>query len=355
MTGTNDRTRHARTGLAPRILLHDTGQVQRTGTSAGPDPVDELVARGARILVGLNTPDVLAAAQTAQIPFVALSDRALPSGAIQIIQSQHVRTAALALKATEMGIRRFALLAPKTESGRALLRTFSEVVESSGGRVVAETYYDPGQKNQRRATATIAKTMKTKPEAVFIPLSGAALTQFAPTLAAQDLWPSPWTEVSTFDPDAHQELEAWQNPDRRPVVLIALGHGLSPKRLKNAERYLQGSLLAPGFYPASVDEVGGTRRARLFSEKHTQAFGRPPGQTTAFAFDAVLVALAHLGARPNIQQDTDPAVDGNGVRGPYPVRGVTGDIVIGIDGGRIDAPVVFEVTGKTIRPLTGDQ
>jgi ABC-type branched-subunit amino acid transport system substrate-binding protein len=67
--------------------------------------------------------------------------------------------------------------------------------------------------------------------------------------------------------------------------LLATAEGASGKLLESAGRYLQGALLAPGFFPDAADPSCGP-----FVAKFAEDYGRPPGAWEAFAYEAVRAA-----------------------------------------------------------------
>src|SRR5204862_819107 len=105
--------------------------------------------------------------------------------------------------------------------------------------------YPPGA---NAFTAQVAELKRASFEAIFIPDEARRLELIAPALAAADLWPAAWGAT----------LAGPRPPGQRSVLLLSTAVGVGPALLKNAGRYVQGALLAPGFYADHQDARAGT-------------------------------------------------------------------------------------------------
>ena len=75
------------------------------------------------------------------------------------------------------------------------------------------------------------------------------------------------------------------------MLLLSTAADLSPRLLQSAGRYVQGALLAPGFYAGAADP-----RARGFVDAYRAAYGQDPHATEAYAYDGVNAIRAALAA-----------------------------------------------------------
>jgi ABC-type branched-subunit amino acid transport system substrate-binding protein len=121
-------------------------------------------------------------------------------------------------------------------------------------------------------------------------------------------------------------------------VLLSTGSGLSRKVLRQAGRYVQGALLAPGYFADEKDPV-----ASAFFAAHRTAYGQEPGVSEAFGYDAVkLLRLA-------VERGARTRADLVRVLGSETFPGVTGAMRFAADRGRADLPLVYVVDGDDIR------
>jgi len=249
--------------LEGALLAADRMIVEIGDTRSEPAGAAEEAARLRHVyaLVGTSArPELLEVrARAPAVPVLALiPGESLPSG----------RERALALLAaarrTAPQLRRLAVLAPLGAAADEMIAALAR----DGVEIVAQPRYASGA---RQFGDAVAPLVAAKPDAVLVADTAEQLALIAPALAAAGLWPLPGGP-----------------PPRsggRGVVLLATAEGASPKLLDSAGRYLQGALLAPGFFPDPDDPDCGPFVAR-FSEE----YGRPPGAWEAFAYEAVRAA-----------------------------------------------------------------
>jgi ABC-type branched-subunit amino acid transport system substrate-binding protein len=271
------------------------------------------------------------AAQAAQegVPLLALDDVApgAATTAFQLVHAPEARVAELARRALALGARDFALLGPDSVSGKRLRDAFRQQVTAGGGRVTAEATYVAGATSFQGA---IAALKKTPPQAVFVGDGADRLELIAPALAFADLWPAPWGKPR---PPAEPG-----KPRVRNVLLLSTANELSPRLLQSAGRYVQGALLAPGFYGDPGDAA-----SRAFADAYRAAYNQEPHATEAYAFDGVNALRAATAQGARTRADVLRALAG----GTFP--GLTGALRFGPDHGRVDAPRVYAVEGEQIR------
>src|SRR5581483_11811570 len=220
-------------------------QILVRDTAAGGDRSDlrtaELVREEAVIgIVGVG--DRRAVEQTARdgVPFLVLEEQTpgRQTTAFQLIHGPEARAAELARRALAAGARTFAELGPDNAAGRRLAEAFRRAVTAAGGRVVVQASYPPTASS---FSAAVAPLRRATFDAVFVPDDADRLELVAPALAVIDVWSrSPATP-------AHRPVSAPGAPRRREVLLLSTAVGLSKRLVRNAGRYVQGALLAPGF------------------------------------------------------------------------------------------------------------
>jgi ABC-type branched-subunit amino acid transport system substrate-binding protein len=260
------------------------------------------------------------------IPLLSLDDAApgASTTAFQLVHAPEARVAELARRALAAGARDFALLGPDSASGKRLRDAFRQAVTAGGGRVSSEATYMPGATSFTAAVATIKKA---PPQAVFVADGADRLELIAPALAFADLWPAPWGRK----PEAIKK-------GARSVLLLATANDLSPRLIETAGRYVQGALLAPGFYADASDPA-----AKAFVDAYRAAYGQEPHATEAYAYDGVNALRAAAAAGGRSRADVLRAL----ATGSFP--GLTGTLRFGADHGRADPPRVYTIEGDEIR------
>jgi len=296
---------------------------------------DGLAAQEAAVgIVGLPDPGAVEVAGQHGVPYLLLGDASPGAGSssFQLIHGAEARTRTLVELATNRGAKQFAVFYSDDEDGQKNRDRFSEAVTKAGGRVAIAVAY-PAQ------ATTFSKEIKslaaTPFDALFVPAAANRLELIAPALAVADLWPTPsdrlTVKVGTEKP---RDKKA---PVRREFLLLSTATGLSRDTIARVGRYLQGALLAPGFFADEAHAAEGT-----FIATFRGLYGRDPGASEAFGFDGVqlLRSCIERGAR-NRQQVLQMLTD-------QETNGVTGRIHFGADHTRIDPARVYEVAGTEI-------
>jgi branched-chain amino acid transport system substrate-binding protein len=292
------------------------------------------MARDESAIAILGTPDARAIelATRERLPFLLLDER--PPGArttaFQLIHAPEARATALARRALEMGARRFAILGPDSGSGRRLAAAFKNAMLAGGGALAAHVEY-PGKSTA--FSAQVAQVRGAAFDVLFVPDDAARLELIAPALAVADIWPRQPRLLTS------SALATRVTSGRREVFLMSTALSLSQRLLQNAERYVQGAMLCPGFYPAE------DTRAGSFVTRFREMHGVSPSAADAYGYDgiAVLRGAVERGAR------TRAEVLRMLERESF--EGVTGDIRFGANHARIDPPLIYVVEGDVIRTL----
>jgi ABC-type branched-subunit amino acid transport system substrate-binding protein len=308
---------------------------ERSTLGGGPMAGVVALARDEKVIGVVSTPDANAVniATRDGIPLLLLDERSpgAQTTAFPLIHSSEARAVALARKALALGARRFAILGPDSASGRRLAAAFKKAVEEGGGAITGQVAYAPGATS---FSTSVASLRKLAFEALFIPDDASRLELVAPALAVADIWPrSPRTVFAA----AHSAASA--GAGRREALLLSTALSVSPKFLHNTERYVQGALLCPGFYPA--DDA----RSGSFVARFREVYGTLPSATDAYGYDAAFVL------RGAVERGAKSRADVLRVLATQTFEGLTGDIRFGTDHGRIDPPLVYVVDGDSIRVL----
>ena len=244
-----------------------------------------------------------------------------------LVHNASARAHALAETALRAGARDFALIGPDTAAGKALRSAFKSDIVGGGGRVVADVSYPPGATS---FTAAVAVIKKSAPQALFVADGADRLELIAPALAAADLWGAPW--------GAPRPSGAPGKPRPRNILLLSTAADLSPRLLQSAGRYVQGTLLAPGFYAGAADP-----HARGFVDAYHAAYGQDPHATEAYAYDGVNAIRAAVAAGARTRTDLTNALS----TGTF--EGLTGALHFGADHGRADSTRLYVVDGDEIK------
>jgi ABC-type branched-subunit amino acid transport system substrate-binding protein len=316
---------------AMQLCVRDTGgEPERASRGVGELAHDEAVIGILAASDRKAAATSLAAASENGVPTLALEDSppGATSTAFQLIHAPEARVAALARAALKLGARDFAMLGPDSAAGKRLREAFRREVTGAGGRITGDASYAAGATSFGTVVATIKRT---PPQVVFVADGADRLELIAPALAAADLWPAPW--------GAPRAAAAPGQPRPRNVLLLSTAAELSPRLLQNAGRYVQGALLAPGFYAAAGDT-----RARAFVEAYRAAYGTDPHATEAYAYDGAAAFRAVTAAGARTRGDVLNAL------GAGTFEGLTGALRFGPDHGRVDPPRLYVISGDEIKP-----
>lgn len=203
-----------------------------------------------------------------------------------------------------MGLRRFALLYPDTEHGRAMIRAFWRVVEAQGGEIRGAQAYgthdvdfsvaikkligrhelsvrrtDPRWKklNRKARDRALHVAPEVDFEALFIPDRGRRLRTLLPYLSYWDI------ELKTHPDQQARDLRGKYSGKTPQLVQILGGAGFGDPRL--VERQIDQAQNA-----VFVDGWRGRPEAR-FDRAYEAAAGRAPGALAAHAYDATRILI----------------------------------------------------------------
>lgn len=281
--------------------------------------VEDLAKANVIAIVGPIEGDAVdQAAQRAEslgIPLLSLAARPekLTTGkyVFHLRHSAEARARALAQRAIAKGVTKFAVLAPETGYGKSVAAAFEAEVKKGGGSVVTTVTYP----KETTSFGSFAKKLGDSWQGVFVPEDADKLGLITPALAATGSVPKP--------------IGTKKVSGGRPVLLLSTAEGLSGVYINNAGRQSEGALFAPGYYPDDQDPA-----QKTFLDRFIAAYGKAPGVTEAYAYDAAqLAASASGGGRGGLAASL--------ARGQ--LTGVTGTIQFDADHRRADPGVVYTV------------
>lgn len=313
---------------APSIAIED---------GEGAAAAEAVAALGGREVIailgptdGASTDAAARRADELDIPLVSFNPRADERGAggtyvFHVMHSAEARARALARRAVKLGVKKFAVLRPESGYGAAVTRAFTAELAAAGGEVTAEHSYPADTKS----FSSVVKKLGGGWQGVFIPDAAEKLELIAPALAAGGMIARP--------PGTRKATGG------RPIVLVSTAEGAGDGFVREAARYAEGGLLAPGWFPGALDEAG-----LEFERLYFEATGKTPTAVDAYAYDAVRViaALAAGGNRAELARRLAGA----------DVAGVTGAVRFDAAHRRADDGVIYTVVlddgAASVRPLS---
>jgi ABC-type branched-subunit amino acid transport system substrate-binding protein len=327
---------HAADAAQFQLLLRDAATGPERSPLGGGATAGILgLAREEKVIGVVSTPDLRGAEYAARegVPIILLDERggSAQTTAFSVIHSAEARAVTLARRALALGARRFAILGPDNNSGKRLAAAYRTTVEAGGGSLTAQVTYPPGATSFANE---IANLRKLPFEALFIPDDASRLELIAPALAVADIWPrSPRLIFSAA------RATASSGSGRRETLLLSTALGVSAKFLHNVQRYVQGAMLCPGFYPA--DDA----RSASFVSRFRGLYGVLPTATDAYGYDALFLL------RGAVERGAKTRAEVLRILATQTFEGLTGDIRFGPDRNRIDPPLVYVVDGDSVRVL----
>jgi branched-chain amino acid transport system substrate-binding protein len=318
------------------LMLRDAATPpERSPFGGGPAAGILALTRDEKVIGVVSTPDAQGTefASREGVPLVLLDERAPPGMATSfaLIHTAEARAVALARKSLALGARRFAILGPDSPAGKRLAAAFKRAIEDGGGSVSGQVTYPP---TATSFAAEVGMLRRLAFEGLFVPDDAGRLALVAPALAVADIWPrSPRLAF------ASSRATASSGPGRRESLLLSTALGVSTKFLREVERYVQGAMLCPGFYPSDDP------RSASFVARFTALYGTPPTATDAYGHDALFLL------RGAVERGAKTRPDMVRLLATQTFEGLTGDIRFGGDRSRIDPPLVYVVDGSSIRTL----
>ncbi len=291
--------------------------------AAAAAAVDDLAKANAIAVIGpIDGASVDAAGARAEglgIPLLSLAtrpeERTQGKFVFHMRHSAEARARALAARAVAMGVKTFAILAPESGYGKAVTAAFEGEVARRGGTIVVKVVYP----DKTKSFASFAGKLGGGWDGVFVPAPADELGLITPAIAASGKIPKPVGTKKVIG--------------GKPVLLLSTAEGLSAAYLADAGRHSEGALFAPGFYPDDTDALD-----KPFVERFVASYGRLPGATEAYAYDAAqLAAAAGSGGRAGLAALL--------VKGE--LAGLTGVIKFSDEHRRADLGVLYTVVSES--------
>jgi ABC-type branched-subunit amino acid transport system substrate-binding protein len=317
-----------------QLMVRDSAATVERAGSAGVGGAAWSLSREESVigLVGAPDPRGIELASRDGVPFLLLDEHApgARTTAFQLIHAPESRAIALAQRALALGARRFAVLGPDNASGKRLAGAFKNALAAGGGTLVAHITYVAGATS---FSAQVSELRKIGFDALFVPDEASRLELIAPALAVADIWPRrPRLLAAPSSATA-------PTSGRREVLLLSTALSLSERLLRNAERYVQGAMLCPGYYPAEDARSGN------FVTRFREAYGTNPTAADAYGYDGLAILRGAVDRGGRTRADVLRLVS----TGRF--EGMTGDVRFGPDHSRVDPPLVYFVDGDSIRLL----
>jgi branched-chain amino acid transport system substrate-binding protein len=211
---------------------------------------------------------------------------------------------------TQLGLERFAVMAPDNSYGRLAAEAFTSAVLQKGGEVHQQVFYDPEAGDFREAAAELAAKDYQARAYEFRKLKEDAEER---GMDPDKVVLPPLVEYEAiFIPDSHQRLPlvasglAYEEfaigefkPRRTDVPLLLMGlNGWHHDNLaRQGGDYVRGGVFVDAFYPGS-DEI----QVESFIAAFRQEFDRTPGTVDALGYDAARMVAQAVAERPATRQ-----------------------------------------------------
>jgi ABC-type branched-subunit amino acid transport system substrate-binding protein len=258
------------------------------------------------------------------LPLIALSAveglTALGAGIFRCFLTVARQARSLARHAVEkLGLRRFAILHPRTAYGEGMRQAFTDEAMRLGGSVVSVVSYPYGQQSFAAEAGALRRVAF---DALFLPDGYRTVALAVGYLAAKG-------------------LPIGEGAGPREVRLLGTNEWLSEELLRRAGRYVQRAILAVGFSPASRSP-----EAQAFSQAFHAATGRPPSYVEAFAHDAIRL-LREVVTRQGLLDRAALA----STLATAEVAGATGLVRFNTERELTSGPNLVQVEGMSFKPI----
>jgi branched-chain amino acid transport system substrate-binding protein len=215
-------------------------------------------------LFGADLKQAAPPATAARVPMVSFSNdtSAAQPGVYLLGVTPEAQVDRVVGYAASQQLKRFAILAPNSGFGRAVLSAYQEAVVRHGGTISQITFYDPQNPDITAPVREMGEAYKRQPfDALMLPEGGQRLRAFAAMLPAFDLPPGVVRLLGT---------SLWQD-----------GGNLS-----------EGALIG-GWFPATPPD-----RWQAFAQKYASLYGSQPDPRAGIVYDAVTLAVALAQSQP---------------------------------------------------------
>jgi len=321
-----------------KLIIKDTGSDSRNAMQAVAELADLQVAA---IIGPIITAEVAAIeAEIQGIPIITLTQKeditAIGDYVFRNFITPAMQVDAIVSYATNvLGIERFGILFPNENYGRTFMHLFWDKVTAANGKVVGVETYEPDQTDfidpikkliglfypvpddlktdlELPAAETLGSSARRRPQidldAVYTPL-GRFLAGFYDSIPvafkkrrgilydevyAEDEEPQPTVDFEAiFIPDAPQKvgliIPQLAFYDVEDIYLLGTNLWHSQTLIKMSREYVQGAILADGFFAGSRSAL-----VQQFVERFEKVFSDKPGFIEAIAYDTASMLFALL-------------------------------------------------------------
>ncbi len=304
-------------GPPVQVLVKDSGSDPGMLTAA----IEELVQARVAAIVGPLVDAEIAAeiAQKNGIPIITFTQKEditkIGDWVFRNFMTPHMQVKRIVGYAVNtLGARNFVILHPDEKYGITFMNLFWDEVILNGGRVVGVESYDPNQTDFaepiKKLVGQYYETPRDLQDVVRPPQENetAADAEAGQNRGGrghrQDPGPGAIVDFDAiFIPDAPAKAGlivpqlAYYDIDN--VFLLGTNLWHSPKMIEMAKDYVQGAIMADGFFPESQNVL-----VREFVGQFEEAYGETPGVIEATAYDTALM-LFQICQNPDVQSRTD--------------------------------------------------
>jgi ABC-type branched-subunit amino acid transport system substrate-binding protein/predicted negative regulator of RcsB-dependent stress response len=292
--------------------MYPDAEVQLVVKNTGSDPdevvdaVESLVQERVAAIIGplVNAEYAAAIAQENGIPIITFTQKeditAIGDKVFRNFLTPEMQVRRIVDYATrELGVRNFAVLYPDEKYGATFMNLFWDEVVRHGGRIVAAESYNPAHTDFADPIKRLVGLYYSVPrdlEALVRPpqeredrRADAESDEFRDRGRREEEGPEPIVDFEAiFIPDAPTKagliVPQLAFYDIEGVYLLGTNLWHSSKIIDMAKEYVQGAILADGFFPESNSE-----RVRMFVAQFKQVYGDPPGIIEATSYDTALM------------------------------------------------------------------
>ncbi len=315
-------------------------------------------------LLSNETEAAAARAQALGLPMITLAQKAGLTAAGPFVfrnsMTASMQARGIASHAVErLGLKRFAIMYPRTAYGEELAFLFWDEVVARGGEIVGVETYDPKEND---FTDEVERLVGRAPE--FVParkeewerLKAAAWKEqqrtgkkpkeiaLPPVLDIEGLFvPDDYKRVGQLLPffalsDVPIGGYTARNPNAKPTVPLGTNGWNNPELISRGGRYVEGAYFVDAFVPDAPEAKG-------FVERFVGSFLRVPDVLDALAFDSTSALVERVRAGASTRDKLRDALEE--MRG---FKGATGMTGFGKDRDAVRELTVLTVAEKEIRP-----
>lgn len=298
--------------LAQFNRTYPDSEVQLVVKNTGSDPdevvdaVKALVKEKVAAIIGplVNAEYAAAIAQESGIPIITFTQKeditAIGDKVFRNFLTPEMQVKRIVGYATRnLAVRNFAILYPEEKYGATFMKLFWDEVVSQGGRVTAVEGYDPSHTDFadpiKRLVGLYYNVPSDLEDLVRPPKEPGTETEESesseiPGRGRRDEeGPEPIVDFeAVFIPDAPSKagliVPQLAFYDIEGVYLLGTNLWHSSKIIEMAKEYVQGAILADGFFSESSSD-----RVRYFVDRFAQVYGVQPGIIEATAYDTALM------------------------------------------------------------------